>query len=153
MNFRSALNRFSIVLGTACVLALQGCAIPQGTVFTTHAATEPDKANVYLYRVEKLNASGQSFDVQLNDEPAEKLLNASFLLMKIHAGQNLLKVKAGAVGRTYEHRWTAQAGQTYYLEFVLPHILLANAFNLGSDIVVREEVTARQDMRTLRGMK
>ena len=91
--------------------------------------------------------------VQLNDQPTEELANASFILMKVPKGEHVLKVKAGAFGKTYEHRWTAEAGKTYYLEFVLPQFLLANAFNLGSDIVVREEAVARQDMQALKGMK
>ena len=153
MNRRTTISRLAIALGTTVVLLLQGCATPQGAAFTTPAAIEPGKANVYLYRQSKLNAGGASFTVQLNEQPSEELANSSFILMKVPKGDHLLKVKAGELGKTYEYRWTAETGKTYYLEFVLPPLLLANPFNLGSDIVVREEATARQDMQALKGMK
>ena len=153
MNRRITLNRLAIALGITAVVTLQGCATPQGAAFTAPAATEPDKANVYLYRQSKLNSSGESLTMQLNDQLTQELANASFILMQVPKGDHLLKVKAGGFGKTYEHRWTAESGKTYYLEFVLPSLLLANPFNLGSEIVVREEVTARQDMQTLKGMK
>ena len=153
MNRRTTLNRLAVVLGLATVLNLQGCATPKGAAFTSPAATEQGKANVYLYRQSKLNSSGESFTVQLNVQPSEALANASFILMKVPKGEHLLKVKAGGFGKTYEHRWTAETGKTYYLEFVLPMLLLGNPFNLGSDLVVREETIARQDMQALKAMK
>ena len=108
MNRRTTLNRLAIVLGMPAVLTLQGCTTPAGPAFTTPTATEQDKANVYLYRQSKLNSGGQSFTVQLNDQPSEELANASFILMKVPKGEHLLKVKAGGFGKTYEHRWTAE---------------------------------------------
>lgn len=153
MNRRTTLNRMVTMLGIATLASLQGCAAPMGAAFTTPAAIEQDKANLYLYRQNKLNARSMGFTVQLNNLPPEELLNASHILMKISKGDHILTVKPGPFGKTYEHRWFAEAGKNYYLEFELPPLLLANAFNLGSDIVVRDEVTAQQDMKTLKGMK
>jgi hypothetical protein len=137
----------------AGVLALTGCATPQGKAFTTPAVVATGQAQVYLYRKSALYAGGQSFTVWMDKALQGELANGSYMLFTVPPGQHTLSVKPGAFGTTYDHSFEITANTTQYVEFELPTFILGNAFHLGSKLAPREAGQAHTDMQGLVGMK
>ena len=154
MNWvKAAITSVKVAAILAVALVASGCATPTGTAFTTAAIVPDGQAQVYLYRQSALLAGGQSFSVQLNKQAMGELFNASYMRLTMAPGEHVLGVSPGAISKTYEIKLTLADKQTQYVEFELPHFLLANAFLLGSNITPRTPEQGALDMQGLKAVK
>ena len=136
---------FSVLLG--------GCATAPGSKFTRLEPVAADKANLYVYRQGALFAMGQSFKVDLNQQPIGEIFNASYLMLQVPAGQHVIDVRPGGLAKTFAFNLSAEPGRNYFLEFDFNSGLLANPFFLGSEIKRREQEQAIKAMAELKSAK
>ena len=134
-------------------LFVSGCATPMGAAFTTAEAAPEGQAQVYLYRKSAYYARAQNSRVQLNNQGMGELFNGSWMRITLAPGEHLLGVKPGHISKTYETKLQLVDKQTQYVEFELPHLLLANVFMLGSDITQRTLDQGVADMQGLKAVK
>ena len=147
---RSIFKAISLAAIATAVVLTSGCATPTGAAFTTASAPPDGQAQVYLYRKSALGAVAQSFSVELNKQAMGELFNASYMRLTLAPGEHVLGVSPSAISKTYEIKLTLADKQTQYVEFELPHLLLFNAFLLGSSITAR---TAEQGAAEMQGLK
>ena len=143
--------KLAAILGVALVAT--GCATPTGAAFTKAEAAPEGQAQVYLYRKSAFQAGGQNSSVQLNNKDMGELFNGSWMRFNLLPGEHVLGVKPSAISKTYETKLQLVSQQTQYVEFVVPPLLLANAFLLGSDIAARTAEQGIADMQGLKGVK
>ncbi len=151
--YRSVFKAISLAAAATAIVLASGCATPTGAAFTNEAAVPTGQAQVYLYRDSSIYAIGQSFTVQLNKKDVGELFNRSYMPLQMSAGEHLLSVKPGLLGKTYEVTLQLAEKQTQYVEFELPSFPLGNAFHLGSSLTPRTAEQAQTAMKALKGVK
>ena len=136
-------------LAVSLVVVLGACAAP-GAKFTALAPVAADRAHVYVYRQSALYAIGQSFDVELNQKPVGEIFNASYLLLNVLAGPQVVTVKPGGLAKNSVYEIQTESGKNYFLEYSVNNSLLANPFFLGSGINTRSQEQALKDLQQLK---
>lgn len=138
-----------------CVFSalLAGCATAPGPKFTSLEPVAADKANLYVYRRSAIFAIGQSFKVDLDQQPVGQIFNASYLMLQVPAGQHVVGVRPGGLAKTFVYNVSAEAGKNYFLEFDFNSGPLANPFFLGSEIKLREQEQAMKEMAEMNSAK
>jgi len=141
------LGKSLIVLLLASMLS--ACATAPGQKFTGVVTPASDQCDIYLYRASSISMVGRAFDVSLDGKPVGKLFNASYLQMRVPAGQHKLTVIPGGVGKNSDIQVEAKPGQTMFFQYNFITGLLTNIFFAGSNIEPRDQERALQDLKEL----
>src|SRR5450830_1294876 len=128
---------------------LTGCRTAPGARFTALAPIDTEKGDVYLYRTKAFVAMGQDFDVKVQDLPAGRLYNESYLHFRLNPGPYKLTVTPGPFGVRSHLNIEVKAGERSFYQFDFPTGLLANTFFIGSSIQPRTPDVAEADLKDL----
>jgi hypothetical protein len=145
-------RRTTLLALAATAAFITGCATPTGQVFNASAKPPEGQAQVYVYLKSPMPGHGSGFDVKLDQQHAADLLSNAYVQLPVTAGEHVLGVTP-PLAKTFTQNFTAQPGNTYYFEFELPPMLLANVFYLGASLTPRDAAKAQADMAGLKGVK
>ena len=150
---KTAITSAKLAAILSVALAATGCATPTGAAFTKAEAAPAGQAQVYLYRQSALFARSQPASVRVNDQDMGELFNGSWMRLTLAPGEHVLGVKPSAISKTYDIKLQLANQQTQYVEFSVPHMLVANVFMLGSDVAPLTPEQGVADMQGLKGVK
>lgn len=149
MNFLKIARVLFLTLSTA---ALFGCATAPGPMFQDVRATAADSGSVYVYRRDRLFASGEKFDVSIDKKVVGAIYNASFLTLDVAPGKHTVTVRP-ELSQGYDRDVNVEAGKTYFFEMDINGGLLANPLFIGSEFVERTQEDALPTLKLLKSAK
>ncbi|WPC67815.1 DUF2846 domain-containing protein [Rhodoferax ferrireducens] len=142
-----------VVLGLSLlpVLILAGCATANGPAFTQVQAAPAGMAQLYLYRKSALYAVGASYAVtnMATKQTLGELYNASYLLLPLKAGKQVISVAEGGFASAKTFEVQAEAGKNYFVEYDSSKGLLLG-LGLLSGSAAKTETQALADLKDLR---
>ena len=104
------------ILLTACATA--------GPKFAGLAAPVPGQGDIYIYRASSAYAIAQSFEVTVDGRPAGKLVNASYLHLRLPPGPHTVVVAPGGPAKPMATRIESKAGTTQFFQWDFEYNLL-----------------------------
>ena len=139
------------VLGLLPVLILAGCATANGPAFTQVQAAPAGMAQLYLYRKSALYAVGAAYAVTnvQTKEALGELYNASYLVLPLKAGKQVISVAEGGFASNKTFEVQAEAGKNYFVEYDSSKGLLLG-LGILSGSAAKTETQALADLKELR---
>lgn len=104
------------ILLTACATA--------GPKFAGLSTPAPDQGDIYLYRASSPYGIGQAFDVTVDGRPAGRLVNASYLHLRLAPGTHTVVVAPGGPAKPMATSIVAKAGTTQFFQWDFEYNLL-----------------------------
>lgn len=131
-------------------LFLTGCASAPGPAFQSLGPTDPRFGDVYLYREDSIFAGTAAMSVLIDDQPAGRLFNASYLWLRLAPGQHTIKADPGPLATNAERTITVRPGERTFPMYWFPTGLLYNAYFIGSSIDPKSPTEGLAALRELR---
>ena len=151
MSIPSTTRRVVLGLSLLPVLILAGCATAKGPAFTQVQAAPAAMAQLYLYRKSALYAVGAAYAVTnvQTQEALGELYNASYLVLPLKAGKQVISVAEGGFASDKTFEVQAEAGKNYFVEYDSSKGLLLG-LGLLSGSAAKTETQALADLKDLR---
>jgi hypothetical protein len=138
-----------LLLASAALIALQGCATAPGAAFSALEPVLQGKGNLYLYRKSGLYAAGAQYAVKDGgNKEVGKLYNASYLLFSLPPGKHRFSVEEGGFASPKPFDVDVKEGQNHFVEYDSSMGLLLG-WGLLSDNTARTQAQAMADLKGL----
>ena len=151
MSIPSTTRRVVLGLSLLLALILAACATAKGPAFTQVEAAPTGMAQLYLYRKSALYAVGAAYAVTnvQTKETLGELFNASYLVLPMKAGKQVISVAEGGFASPKTFEVQAEAGKNYFVEYDSSKGLLLG-WGLLSGSATKTETQALVDLKDLR---